>query len=47
LLIDAKNEQAAAWYERQQATPLIDNPLELVLPLEAIRKVLAAAGRTP
>jgi GNAT superfamily N-acetyltransferase len=42
LLIDAKNERAAAWYRRQQASPLVDSQLEFILPLEAVRKLLEA-----
>ena len=42
LLIDAKNERAARWYESYGAQPLEDAPLSLVLPLavaaEAIRR---------
>jgi GNAT superfamily N-acetyltransferase len=33
LLIDAKNERAAAWYASYGAVPLLDAPLSLVLPL--------------
>jgi GNAT superfamily N-acetyltransferase len=33
LLIDAKNESAAHWYESYGALPLLDAPLSLVLPL--------------
>ena len=33
LLIDAKNERAARWYESYGALPLLDAPLSLVLPL--------------
>jgi GNAT superfamily N-acetyltransferase len=33
LLIDAKNERAAHWYESYGALPLIDAPLTLALPL--------------
>jgi GNAT superfamily N-acetyltransferase len=33
LLIDAKNESAARWYESHGALPLLDAPLSLVLPL--------------
>ena len=33
LLIDAKNERAARWYESYGALPKLDAPLSLVLPL--------------
>jgi GNAT superfamily N-acetyltransferase len=33
LLIDAKNERAARWYESYGALPMLDAPLSLVLPL--------------
>lgn len=33
LIIDAKNERAAAWYERYGAEPIVDRPLTLVMPL--------------
>jgi GNAT superfamily N-acetyltransferase len=42
LAIDAKNERAAAWYERFGALRLLDDPLKLVLPLETIRATLRA-----
>ena len=35
LAIDAKDEPAAAWYERFGALRLMDDPLRLVLPLAA------------
>lgn len=40
LAIDAKDERAAAWYERFGALRLLDDPLKLVLPLEMIRLAL-------
>ncbi len=40
LAIDAKDERAAAWYERFGALRLLDDPLKLVLPLETIRATL-------
>jgi GNAT superfamily N-acetyltransferase len=40
LAIDAKDERAAGWYERFGALRLLDDPLKLVLPLEAVRAVL-------
>lgn len=40
LAIDAKDECAAAWYERFGALRLLDDPLKLVLPLDTIRATL-------
>ena len=40
LAIDAKDERAAAWYERFGALRLLDDPLKLVLPLETIRSTI-------
>ena len=40
LAIDAKDERAAAWYERFGALRLLDDPLKLVLPLDTIRVAL-------
>jgi GNAT superfamily N-acetyltransferase len=37
LAIDAKDERAAAWYERFGALRLLDDPLKLVLSLDTIR----------
>jgi GNAT superfamily N-acetyltransferase len=45
LLIDAKNEDAAAWYARYGAVPLADAPLTLLLPLATIEAALKAAGK--
>jgi hypothetical protein len=42
LLIDAKDDQAARWYEGYGAIRLDDAPLSLVLPFGAIAKALAA-----
>src|SRR5216684_2258469 len=36
LAIDAKDENAARWYERFGALPLLDDPLKLILPLATI-----------
>ena len=36
LVIDAKDDRAARWYERFGALCLLDDPLKLVLPLETI-----------
>lgn len=40
MLIDAKDERAAAWYQRYGALPLIDDARALVLPLTTIAHVL-------
>ena len=40
LAIDAKDNQAAQWYERFGALRLLDDPLRLVLPLATIASVL-------
>ncbi|MGA2793841.1 MAG: GNAT family N-acetyltransferase [Roseiarcus sp.] len=36
LLIDAKNDRAARWYESYGALPMLDAPLSLVLPLATV-----------
>ncbi|WP_192247938.1 GNAT family N-acetyltransferase [Mesorhizobium caraganae] len=41
LLIDAKGDQAARWYEGYGAVRLDDAPLSLVLPFAAIAKAIA------
>jgi GNAT superfamily N-acetyltransferase len=46
LLIDAKNEQVAAWYASFGAMPLLDAPLSLLLPLEVMASALKAAGKS-
>ncbi len=43
LAIDAKSERAARWYERFGAVRLLDDPLELVLPLKTISYALMSA----
>lgn len=43
LLIDAKNDRAAAWYEAYGAIRLDDRPMTLVLPLATIEIALSAA----
>jgi GNAT superfamily N-acetyltransferase len=43
LLIDAKSESAAAWYERYGAVRLADAPLTLVLPLKTIALAIGSA----
>jgi GNAT superfamily N-acetyltransferase len=45
LLIDAKNERAAAWYAGYGAVPLLDTPSTLMLPLATIAAALKASGR--
>jgi GNAT superfamily N-acetyltransferase len=49
LVIDAKDEKAAHWYERFGAMPLLDaSPLSLILPFKAIAQALEAAqGGSP
>jgi GNAT superfamily N-acetyltransferase len=45
LAIDAKDENAARWYERFGALVLLDDPLKLVLPLDIIANAIAMAGK--
>ena len=45
LLIDAKNERVAGWYEAYGALPLLDAPRLLLLPLATVEAALIAAGR--
>ena len=45
LAIDAKDDRAANWYEKFGAIRLLDDPLELVLPLPTIADAVAAADR--
>lgn len=45
LLIDAKNEQVATWYESYGAVRLQDSPLSLLLSFKTIHTALAAAGK--
>ena len=40
LLIDAKNDDAAAWYEGYGALRLLDAPLSLLLPFAVVLKAL-------
>jgi hypothetical protein len=42
LIIDAKNERAAAWYASYGALPLLDTEGTLVLPLATIERLLKA-----
>ena len=44
MLIDAKDERAAAWYASYSALPLLDAPLSLLLPLATVEAALRAAG---
>jgi GNAT superfamily N-acetyltransferase len=43
LAIDAKDAGSARWYARFGAVPLLDNPLQLILPLATISQALAAS----
>jgi GNAT superfamily N-acetyltransferase len=45
LAIDAKDEKAATWYQRFGAVALLDHPLKLILPLAAVSKAIATAGK--
>ena len=45
LLIDAKNEHVARWYESFGAIPLLDEPLSLLLPFKTIHAALSSAGK--
>jgi GNAT superfamily N-acetyltransferase len=45
LLIDAKNDRVAGWYETYGAISLLDAPRSLVLPLATIEAALKAAER--
>lgn len=45
LLIDAKNDKVAQWYESYGALRLLDMPLSLVLPLATVEAALKTAGR--
>jgi hypothetical protein len=42
LAIDAKDANAAGWYRRFGALPLLDAPRSLVLPLRTIEEALRA-----
>jgi GNAT superfamily N-acetyltransferase len=44
MLIDAKNERAAAWYARFGAEPVVSRPLTLVAPLATFAAALKAHG---
>ena len=45
LLIDAKNDQVAAWYASYGALALLDAPLTLLLPLDLVAAALKAAEK--
>ena len=45
LAIDAKDANAARWYERFGAMRLVDDPLKLVLPLSIIAAAIVAAQK--
>lgn len=45
MLIDAKSERVAAWYASYGATPLLDAPPSLLLPLDQIAAALKAAEK--
>ena len=47
LLIDAKGEKSAKWYESFGAVRLADAPLSLVLPLKTIAQAISWAGLSP
>jgi GNAT superfamily N-acetyltransferase len=46
MAIDAKDQRAAAWYERFGARQLLDDPLKLVLPFTVIAGALSAMEPT-
>ena len=43
LAIDAVDDEAAGWYARFGAVPLLDDPLRMVLPLDVIARAIASA----
>lgn len=45
LAIDAKDENAARWYERFGGQALLDDPLKLILPLSVIAHAIKSAGK--
>ena len=45
LVIDAKDSQAASWYQRFGAVELLDDPLRLFLPLETVSRALEAGAQ--
>jgi GNAT superfamily N-acetyltransferase len=44
LVIDAKDDRAASWYERFGALRLLDDPLKLILPLSVIADAIEGIG---
>ena len=46
MLIDAKNERAAAWYVSYGAMPLLDSPFTLLLPLDVVAAALKTVRKT-
>ena len=44
LFVDAKDDAAKAYYERFGFVPLLDNPLQLFLPLQTVREALARSA---
>lgn len=47
LIIDAKNDRAAAWYASHGALPLLDTALTAVLPLATIARMLTEVEKLP
>jgi GNAT superfamily N-acetyltransferase len=45
VLIDAKSDRAAAWYESYGAIRLADAPLKLALPLKTVQTILEEVGK--
>jgi GNAT superfamily N-acetyltransferase len=45
LAIDAKDENAARWYERFGALALLDDPLKLILPLDIVADAIASGRK--
>ena len=45
LIIDAKNDRAAAWYVSYGAMPIVDAERTLVLPLTTIESLLKEVGK--
>jgi GNAT superfamily N-acetyltransferase len=45
MLIDAKSDRAAAWYESYGAVRLPDAPLKLALPLKTVQTILEEVGK--
>lgn len=45
VLIDAKDERSAKWYESYGAVPLLDSPRSLLLPLATIQIAIESSGK--